>query len=128
MQTVTKEELSARLGTPWLVVVNVLAPESYEKIHIRGSVSIPKQELEEGKWKELDFTKEIVVYCSSSECGASREAAGFLESKGFDVSAYEGGMKEWAESGLPTEGLLTPEQYLKEKYGESQKMEAAPAS
>ena len=117
MNTIGTEELSVKLGSPWLVVINVLPPEAYEKIHITGSVSIPRKELEGGRWKELDFTKEIVIHCSSYQCEASREAAKFLESKGFQVSAYEGGIKEWCESGLPTEGTMSSRQYLQQRYG-----------
>lgn len=124
MKSISKDQLSAKLGSPWLVVVNVLAPRAYEKIHIRGSVSMPRMELEQGRWKELDFTKEIVVHCSSYECDASRVAAEFLEAKGFDVSAYEGGIKEWAEAGLPTEGSITARQYLEEKYGKPESLSA----
>ncbi len=109
------------------MVVNVLEPSAYEKIHIRGSVSIPRSELETGRWKELDFTKEFVVHCSSFECQASREAARFLESKGFQVSAYEGGIKEWAEARLPTEGQLTPEEFLRERYERQESTVSPPA-
>ena len=125
MNTITREELSAKLGSPWLVVVNVLASESYSKIRIKGSISIPRQELEEGRWKELDSSKQIVVYCSSYQCDASRVAAQFLEEKGFDVKAYEGGIKEWAESGMPTEGRTSAKDYLQEKYG---KQETSPTA
>ena len=124
MNTVSREELASKLGSPWLVVVDVLANPAHDKIHIRGSVTIPRNELENGRWKELDFTKEIVVYCSSYDCEASKESAKFLESKGFDVSAYEGGLKEWAEAGLPTEGALSPKEYLQERYGKNQSMAA----
>ncbi len=120
MDTISKDQLAAKLGSPWLVVVNVLAGPAYEKIHIRGSISIPRGELEQGRWKELDCSKEIVVHCSSYDCEASRVAAEFLASKGFSVSAYEGGMKEWAEAGLPTEGRMTAAQYLAERYGSAE--------
>jgi rhodanese-related sulfurtransferase len=126
MKTISKEELASKLGSPGLVVVNVLAPPAYEKIRIRGSISIPRSELEGGRWKELDRGKEIVVHCSSYECEASRMAARFLEEKGYDVKAYEGGVKEWAESGLPMEGTVSPEQFLRERYGKPASM--APAS
>ena len=120
MKTISKDELAAKLGSPGTVVVNVLAPESYDKIHIRGSISIPRSELEAGRWNELDKGKEIVTHCSSYQCNGSREAAQLLEKHGFNVRAYEGGMKEWAEAGLPTEGRLTPQQFLIEMYGITQ--------
>jgi rhodanese-related sulfurtransferase len=117
MKTISKDELTAELGADDLVVVNVLAKPAYEKIHIRGSVSIPRSELEAGRWSELDKGKKVVVHCSSYECGASKMAAEFLEAKGYDARAYEGGMKEWAESELPVEGTASAKQYLEERYG-----------
>lgn len=117
MQTISKSQLVSRLDSGDLVVVNVLKKEAYDKIRIKGSLSIPRKELELGRWQELDKQKEIVVHCSSYECTASRMAADFLESKGFRVKAYEGGMKEWAEADLPVEGSLSARQYLEERYG-----------
>jgi len=122
MKTVTRNELAKKLGSPNLILINVLAPvkppggdvayASYENIRIRGSISIPRSELEAGRWRELDRSKEIVVHCSSYACQASRKAARFLEEKGFNVRAYEGGLKEWAQVGLPMEGKLTSREYL----------------
>jgi rhodanese-related sulfurtransferase len=117
LKTISKEELSSRLDSGRLVVVNVLRKEAFEKIHIRGSISIPRSELEAGRWRELDKTKEVVVHCSSYECAASRMAADFLESKDYNVKAYEGGLKEWAEAGLPMEGAVSSQKYLEERYG-----------
>ena len=117
MKSISKDEVRAKLDTSDVLVVNVLAPPAYERIHIKGSIAIPKAELVSGRWKELDRTKEIVVHCSSYSCDASREAADFLEVKGFNARAYEGGIKEWAEAGLPMEGTISPEQYLVERYG-----------
>jgi rhodanese-related sulfurtransferase len=127
MNTISRDELARKLGSPRLVVVNVLAAPAYDEIHIKGSISIPRAELERGGWKEIDFTKEIVVHCSSFDCEASREAARFLETKGFQVSAYEGGMAEWAEARLPTEGTLTPEAYLKERRRRQRSVAPSPA-
>lgn len=117
MKTVTRSELVGKLGSPGVVVVNVLARGAYDKIHIRGSISIPRSELEAGRWEELDRGKEIITHCSSYECEGSRAAARFLEEKGFNVKAYEGGMKEWVEAGLPTDGTVSPQQFLTERYG-----------
>ena len=116
MKTISKDQLKEKLGSPNLTVVNVLAPESYDRIHIKGSISVPKSKLMAGEWQQLNRNEEIVVHCSSYTCDASREAANFLEEKGFNVSAYEGGMKEWAEADFPTEGKVSPELYLAE-YG-----------
>jgi hypothetical protein len=60
MKTISKDELLSKLNSQDLVIVNVLARPAYEKIRIRGSVSIPRSELEGGRWQELDNKKEIV--------------------------------------------------------------------
>jgi len=124
MKTISKNELAAKLGSPGVVVVNVLDPEAYDKIHIEGSISIPRSQLEAGRWKELDKSKEIITHCSSYQCDASRDTAQFLKKQGLNVKAYEGGMKEWAEARLPTEGRISPQQYLAEKYGKTEPMAA----
>lgn len=116
MKTITKDELAEKMCRGGTVVVNVLAREGYEKLHIKGSISIPRNELERGGWENLDRTKEVVVHCSSYACGASRMAAEFLEAKGFNVRAYEGGIKEWAEAELPTEGRLSSAEFLAQRY------------
>lgn len=125
MKTIPKDELAAKLGSPDLVAVNVPVPVAYSKIHIKGSLSMPQSQLQEGRWKELDRRRETVTHCSSFTCNASREAADFLESQGYNVRAYERGMKEWVEAGLPAEGRPASGQFLAEKYGKSQ---ATPAT
>jgi len=91
------------------------AHPAYETMHIKGPISIPWAELKAGRWKELEKSKEIVVHCSSYACPGSRMAAELLEKKGFNVKAYEGGIKEWAEAGLPMEGKITAQRYLHER-------------
>ena len=117
VKSISIRELREEFDSTDVVVVNVLAPPAFEKIRIKGSISMPRMELEAGRWRELDRSKKIVVHCSSYECGASKAAAEFLEAKGYDVFAYEGGVKEWAEADLPMEGTVSPSQYLIDRYG-----------
>lgn len=85
-------------------VINVLPEESYRDCHIEASRSIPLSSLAVAA-KQWDKNKEIIVYCASYQCHASRKAYDLLCSLGFtNVYAYEGGMREWKELGLPTEG------------------------
>lgn len=92
-------------------VINVLSSDYYDKIHIAGSKNIPLERLDVA-YRDLDKAKHYVVYCASQQCDASRKAARLLEEKGFSVKAYEGGIKEWAEAGLPTEGSTSREEFL----------------
>lgn len=109
---VDKDDLLKMIDSDNTIILNVLASHAYEKLHIKNSISAPYDKLENGELDELGRGKKIVVYCASYNCGASRKAASLLREKGLDASAYEGGIKEWAESGFPTEGNLTAEEYL----------------
>ena len=101
VKTITKEELSAKLASGDSVqIVNVLKPDYYKLGVIKGSKKIPLNELDQ-RIGELDKTKEVVTYCANYKCSASREAAKKLAKLGYNVSAYEGGAKEWKEAGLP---------------------------
>src|SRR4051812_12255987 len=101
--TLTKEELRRKIdGGEKVQVVNVLAPEYYRMGIIPGSIKIPLAELDQ-RAGELDRSKEVITYCASTECPASRKAAEALAAKGFNVRAYEGGIKEWTAAGFPTE-------------------------
>jgi len=102
VKVVTKEQLLEKIAAGNVQVVNVLSPKYYVMGMIKGSLKIPLNELDQ-RAGELDKTKEVVTYCANYKCSASREAAKKLTKMGFNVSAYEGGIKEWKESGLPTE-------------------------
>ena len=101
---ISKEELKEKMEAKRVVVVDVLSGDSYANKHIKGSRSIPLEELQSEGWKRLDKDSEIVTYCAGYACSLSKKAAGFLKGKGFKAKAYEGGIKEWSESGYPTEG------------------------
>jgi len=101
VSTISKDQLLAKIkNNDGVQIVNVLSPEHYGKGFIKGSKKIPLDQLD-GRLNELDKTKEVVTYCASSECNASMKAAEKLAAKGFKVNAYEGGIKEWSEAGLP---------------------------
>ncbi len=87
-----------------LVVVNVLDLDLYEDCHIRGSINIPFDQVESHA-NNIDQDAEIVFYCSDYQCSSSEWAAKTFQKKGFKkVYVYEGGMAEWYQEGLPTEG------------------------
>lgn len=103
--TISTEELRLKLaeGEP-IQLVNVLDPSYYRMGWIPGSRKIPVAELER-RIGELDQSKEVIAYCAGPECHASMEGAQKLADQGFRVRAYEGGLKEWKQAGLPLEGV-----------------------
>lgn len=110
IETVTKEELLKILENPDVVIVDVLGNLSYSQYHIKNSISIPYDVLEKGGWEKVDRGKTVITYCHSMTCNASKRAAEIFRKNGFKVKAYEGGISEWKDYGLPAEGSsLTPE-------------------
>ncbi len=103
VKMITKEELNKRMqGNELMQIVNVLDPQYYNLGFIKGSKRIPLDKLE-ARLGELDQSKEVITYCAGGDCSASKHAAELLAGKGFRVSVYEGGIKEWKAAGLPTE-------------------------
>jgi len=89
---------------PSLVVMNVLDKNLYDNCHIKGSVNVPFSDVEQYA-KDLDRDTHVVTYCANYQCSASGESARKLTQMGFkNVSAYEAGIVEWKQSGLPVEG------------------------
>ena len=87
-----------------LVVINVLDQELYNDCHIKDSINIPFEMIEKNS-DTIDKNAQVVFYCSDYQCTSSEWAAKKFKEKGFhDVSVYEGGMAEWYQKGLPTEG------------------------
>ena len=103
IKTIGREELAQKINSGAQVqVVNVLPPKYYYLGFIPGSLRIPVEDLDK-RDVELDKKKEVVAYCAHTECDASRKAAEKLAAKGFDVYAYEGGIKDWKDARLPLE-------------------------
>ena len=103
IKTISTDELKRKMEQrEKIVVLNVLEPEGYQLGIIKGSKKIPYTQLE-GRLKELDKKHEIITYCAGPICTASKMAAELLASNGYNVRAYEGGIKEWKEAKLPIE-------------------------
>jgi rhodanese-related sulfurtransferase len=47
--------------------------------------------------------KEIVLYCTNTECPDARVVAGWLAERGYSTLVYRGGWEEWKQAGLPVE-------------------------
>ncbi len=113
MRTISTADLrSMRDGGQRFNLINVLPNEHFEERHIPGSKNIPFEGAGfEGAFvdavnQEVDAKNDqVVVYCASPTCDLSPKAARQLEQAGFtNVMDYEGGVKAWADAGLPIEG------------------------
>ncbi len=87
-----------------LMVINVLDHDQFKDCHIKGSINVPFDQLENFAQK-LDKATEVVFYCSNYMCSGSGKAAQLFQQKGFShVWAYEAGMADWYKHNLPVEG------------------------
>lgn len=106
MADISLKELRARLQQEQpdnsdrangFALVNVLQPEEFLSEHIPGSINIPKGNEREFE-KLFDHTKELVLYCASTDCPASSQVAKVLYDLGFsNIRRFEGGMRAWSE-------------------------------
>ena len=63
-QTISRDELRARLRDRSLIILDVLPKEAYAEAHIPGAVSLPVAEIEAKARQAISkLTQEIVVYC-----------------------------------------------------------------
>lgn len=92
------------------VLLEILPEEEYRKGHLPGALSVPPDRVAELVPDLVrDRDAEVVVYCSHSECMASRRAAQELEALGYtNVRAYEGGKRDWIDHALPLENETAP--------------------
>lgn len=106
-KVMTKDELNDKIAKgEAFQLLNVLDPKYYDLGMIKGSLKIPLAELE-ARFSELDKAVEVVTYCASVTCDSSRKAAELLAAKGYNVSAYEGGIKEWTAAQLSVDAVLS---------------------
>lgn len=110
-KTITRDELKQWMDEGKdFVLLDVLADTSYEMKHLPGAVhaDVNADDFLE-KVVELvpDKSTPVVAYCGSFTCQRSPRAAAKLVETGYmDVYDYEGGLADWLEGGLPTEGAM----------------------
>lgn len=104
--TIDREELKTKIDRgDKFYLVETLAEEKFHEGHLPGAVNLPPERIGEVVQNILpDHEREIVLYCGSSTCMASLNAAEELVQQGYtNVRRYVGGKKDWMEGGLPME-------------------------
>ena len=105
MELIERDELREKLerGDDFKLAM-VLGDWAYRAKRIPGSLNVTTPE---AALEVLDRADEIVVYCSSESCAASRYAYQILTERGYQhVRRYAGGIVDWEEAGLPLAGEL----------------------
>ena len=101
--------LSAMLKKKEVILVDVMAEEIHQKIHISGAINIPFTKLEHDCYILLDPRAVIITYSIDYDCPVSRFAADKLKELGFQrVFYFPGGLKQWLEANLPVVKSAAP--------------------
>ena len=106
MSRITLQELQNALSSSEPpVLLEALPPNYYEQDHLPGARNLPLAQIDQLAASLIPHPNTFVVtYCAGPTCPNSGIAAKRLEELGYaNVSAYEGGKEEWAETGLPFE-------------------------
>jgi|SRR5579872_7588296 len=107
--SLTKEEVLEKMKEEGVVVLNVLPEADFHRLHIQGSQNLPLtldyggflQEIEKRHGKKKFF----ITYGDRLSRADGASAAQAMRIHGFTAENYPGGIQEWFEAGLPTEGI-----------------------
>ena len=102
LDTVTRDELAARLRDGDVVVLDVRPESEYRAGHIAGAVSLPVSELTR-RLRDLSADRTVVAYCRGAYCVFADDAVRELGRSGYRAARLEDGFPEWARAGLPVE-------------------------
>ena len=105
MNTITRQELQARIDDPSLILLEALTEASFRQGHLPHARLFPMDHAREqarGLTPRRDAP--IVVYCASETCKNSDVVAKVLVDVGYtDVRVYKGGKADGQSAGLPLE-------------------------
>ena len=96
------QELMERAGDGVVTVLDVRPEAEYKAGHIKGSVGIPLDQLED-RIDELKPGQEIVAYCRGPYCMLAYDAVAKLREKGFTARRLDEGFPEWRKAGMPVD-------------------------
>jgi rhodanese-related sulfurtransferase len=103
---INRTDLQALLAAGTVTVVDALPQSYYDQQHLPGAINLVEADVDSQAANLLpDVTATVVTYCSNPSCGNSKAVARRLEKLGYaDVRTYPGGIQDWVEAGLPTQG------------------------
>jgi rhodanese-related sulfurtransferase/DNA-binding transcriptional ArsR family regulator len=101
-ESVTINELIARIKAGKVTILDVRPETEYNKGHIANSISIPFDQLSR-RVRELPKRNEIIAYCRGPFCVFADEAVALLTKAGYKATRLEEGFPDWAVMGLPVE-------------------------
>jgi rhodanese-related sulfurtransferase len=102
LETMTRDELTKRLRSGDIVVLDVRPVSEYRSGHLPGAISLPVGQLQE-RLGEVRSGAQVVAYCRGPYCVYADEAVRLLTENGRKAYRLEDGFPEWSTAGLPIE-------------------------
>jgi rhodanese-related sulfurtransferase/DNA-binding transcriptional ArsR family regulator len=104
VEAIGPAELHARMARGEVELLDVRPEEEYRTGHVPGARNVPLEALD-----SADFDgRDVVVYCRGPYCLLADEAAARLRAAGRRVARLDGGVPEWAATGLPVRASTRP--------------------
>lgn len=103
VESITREELVARLGRGDVVLIDVRPRDEFDAGHIDGAQSIPIDELEQ-RLAELPADREVIAYCRGPFCAYAHDAVRRLKRSGRKAKRLDIGWPEWRLAGTAAGG------------------------
>jgi rhodanese-related sulfurtransferase len=101
VESITRDELVARLGRGDVVLIDVRPRQEFEAGHIEGAQSIPIDEFEQ-HLAELPADREVIAYCRGPFCAYAHDAVRRLEKSGRKAQRLDIGWPEWRLADPPS--------------------------
>jgi rhodanese-related sulfurtransferase/DNA-binding transcriptional ArsR family regulator len=99
-ETITRDELAARLKRREVVVLDVRPEVEYAAGHILGARSVPVEDLCR-QLRVLPKDADVVAYCRGPYCVYADDAVRELRRRGYRARRLIDGFPEWKRAGLP---------------------------
>jgi rhodanese-related sulfurtransferase len=100
LEQTSPQQLSKRLKTNGIRVIDVRTPAEWENGHIPQAEHFPLTQLLDGRFPKADKGEELVLQCGSGY--RSNIAASLLRQAGFEkVKSLAGGAFAWSNAGFP---------------------------
>ena len=104
----SKEVVREMMKEKNVVVLNVLSPDAYKKIHIKNSENLPLANRPETFVRMVDRLYGnkfyFVTYSEHGLCPNGPVAARALKEHGYHADYFPGGIEEWVAADYPVEG------------------------
>lgn len=106
MQTITATILHERLNKKEIILIDVRAPNEYQREHIAGSYLIPLDVLSPDKLPATD--KPVVLQCLAGKRSADAYQKLHTAMPNLELYSLEGGLHAWKAAGFSVQGSGQP--------------------